>query len=236
MASYLYRYSPSQIPQSNSAYVGTLSNDDIVYLLPNVDVVTEATLIGQWDNDGTLVFIDTDVYVELRPFGNDVGIATAHLDLIHYQGHSQRVVQETPVVDTLPEYPADNQPFELRITRTLITDDAFPHIPWRWTVEMLSNDPLRDIIVRAIGIYNENDTYLGTTGSFVLMDFDEEDVDGNPIVIQRYGCECPAALWKADSEIIYFKLLYSGQPEGSWTLENLEEGATQTRLFWNGDQ
>lgn len=250
MSSYLYQYAEAEIPQANSAFVGVLARGVKVYLLPNIDDGS-ATLVGQWDNDGTLVFIDQTVYTELRPLGNEeinlydgdgnitgtkTGIATDHLDIVHYQGHIQKKVQASAVENTLAEYPSDNQPFKLKITRTQILDDGFPHIPWRWTIVMLSNDPLRDIIVRAIGVYNENGTYLGTTGSFVLMDFEELDDEDEPVIVQRYGCECPAVFWKAEPETIYFKLLYSGQPEGEWQLIDLDEGATQTRLFWNGDQ
>lgn len=233
MSSYLYQYSSGE-PQDNSAFVAELSNDDKVYLLPNE--ITGAVLVGEWGNDGQLVSMDAGVYNELRPFGNDVGFATDALDLIHYQGHAQRYMQEIQAVDTLPEYPVDNQPFTLRITRTLTLDDDFSHIPWRWTVAMLSNDPLRDITVRAIGVYSESDAYLGTTGAFVLMDFDEDDDEGNPVVVHRYGCECPSVFWEAVPGIVYFKLLYSGQPEGAWQLIDLEEGATQDRLFWSADQ
>lgn len=249
MSNYLYQYPAGQTAQDNSAFVAELANGDSVYLLPHE--IVGKTLVGEWDNDGQLISMDVDIYGELRPLGNEeitlyddegnvigtkAGMATDALDLIHYQGHAQRHMQETPVVDTLPEYPADNQPFTLRITRTLTTDDAWPHIPWRWTVAMRSNDPLRDIVVRAIGIYDESNAYLGTTGSFVLMDFDDIDEEGNPIIVQRYGCECPAALWRAEAEIVYFKLLYSGQPEGAWQLTALEEGTTQERLFWTNDQ
>ena len=219
---YLYKYSPGNEPQRNSAFVAELSNGDSVYLLPHT--VAGATLVGEWGNDGVLNFIDDVVYSELRPFGNDAGLATDPLDIIHYQGHSQRYMQSVPIADTLPEYPANNQPFILHITRTKTTDDAWPHIPWGWTVSVISNDLLRTITARAIGIYNEAGDYQYTTGSFV------DDGNGG------FHTVCPVGNRTANPDSIYFKLLFGAAPEGAWQLTDLEEGATQTRLFWSEDQ
>ena len=219
---YLYKYSPGNNPQENSAFVTELINGDSVYLLPNEDVT--AVLVGKWDNDGVLNFIDDAVWLELRKFGNEAGIATSHLDLIHYQGHSQRQMQAAPFEETLPEYPIDNQPFVLRITRTKTTDDAWSHIPWGWTVDVVSSDPVRSITARAIGIYNEAGDYQYTTGSFV------DDGSGD------FGASCPVGQRTSDPEPIYFKLLFGASPEGAWSLIDLEEGAMQERLFWHGDQ
>lgn len=242
---YLYQYQAEETPQANSAFVATLANGDKVYLHPHE--IAGSVLVGEWNNDGQLVSMDIDVYNELRPLGNDAGFATAHLGVTKYQGHSRRQVQEIPVVDTIPYYPVDQQPFTLRITRTLTTDDAWPHIPWGWTVEMLSADPLRSIIVRGIGIYQlpvfqddipppEDWIYLYTTGSFVLTDFDELDDEGEPIVVQRYATVCPVGQRTASPISIPFKLLYGAAPEGSWIIWASEEGATQERLFWSEDQ
>ena len=221
-------------PQENSSYVGDLSNGDYVHLLPNEDPA--ATLIGHWDNDGTLHVVDEPAYAELRPFGNDSGKATSMLDLMGYQGHAQRHLQEVPVEHTYPEYPASEQPFSLRITRTQTLDDGWPHIPWGWTVEVLSDDPERDITARAIGVYDENWNYLYTTGAFVLMEFEEEDEEGNPVTVERYGTECPVGQRKATAEPVYFALLLGADQEGRWVLEDLDEGAVDTRQFWSSDQ
>lgn len=249
MSTYLYKYTPPDLPERNVAYVTTLTDLDVVYLLPKED--QQATLVGKWNNDGTLVYVDQTIYSEIRPLGNEeiniydelgniidtkTGVSTDKLALMHYQGHAQRNLQNSATEGTLIEYPVDNQPFTLRITRTLTTDDAWPHIPWGWTVEMLSEDPSRDITARAIGIYDESDTYLYTTGAFVLTDFDELDIDENPIVVQRYATECPIGQRSASPDPVYFKLLLGAATEGSWTLSDIEEGATQVRLFWSGDQ
>ena len=239
---YLYQYVPPNKPDDNSAFVGTLSSGNNVYLLPKED--SNATLVGKWGNDGSLHVVDEPAYTELRPFGNDSGEATSMLDLMGYQGHAQRHLQEVPVEHTYPEYPASEQPFSLRITRTQTLDDGWPHIPWGWTVEVLSNDPERDITARAIGIYDgsgdpddpDSWAYQYTTGAFVLMDVEEEDDEGNPITVSRYGCVCPIGQRTATPDTIYFKLLLGSAPEGAWTLEDLDDGATDTRQFWSSDQ
>ena len=245
MSNFLYSYNlsvdetdpenpiyPDVVPQSNSAYVGQLNDGRDVYLLPNEDEQDGPLLVGSWGNDGTLVIVDQAAYDELRPLGNVEGEATDNLDLMHYQGHAQRHLQDVAVEDTMIEYPALEQPFALRITRTETLDDGWPHIPWGWTVEVLSQDPQRDITARAIGIYDENDNYLYTTGAFVMMDF--EDEEGNPY--SGYGCVCPIGQRTATAAPVYFKLLLGSAPEGAWTLEDLNDGAQQTRLFWSGDQ
>lgn len=247
MSTYLYSYiptpepidpefpePPNHAPQANSSYVGELDNGNYVHLLPNEDA--EANLIGWWDNDGTLHSVD-GAFDQLRDLGNDAGVATNPIDVSHYQGHLQRQVQASPVEGSLPYYPANEQPFTLRITRTLTTDDAWPHIPWGWTVAVFSQDPARDILARAIGVYNEDGNYLYTTGAFVLMDFEEGvDEEGSPIIVQRYGTVCPIGQRTAEAEPVYFKLLLGSAPEGAWTLTDLEEGAEQTKLFWEHDQ
>ena len=219
---YLYQYLPGNQPQDNSAFVATLSSEDSVYLLPNEDA--SATLIGQWDNDGSLIFINDIVWAELRVYGNDAGVATDHLDIVHYQGHKQRYMQGVPVVDTLPEYYADNQPFILRITRTLTTDDDWPHIPWGWRVDVIAADPVRTVTARGIGVYNALGDYLYTTGSFI------DDGNGDYFTI------CPIGQRTDVATPIYFKLLFGALPEGAWQLTELEENAMQERLFWAKDQ
>ena len=234
---YLYQYPTGTKPETNYAFVKTLSNGDSVYLLPNERVV--GTLVGQWDNDGSLTFINDTTWLELRKYGNEEinlydedgnitgtksGMATDHLDIVHYQGHKQRHMQMFPTVDTLPEYYTNNQPFILRITRTLTTDDDWPHIPWGWTVDVIAADPVRTVTARAIGVYNALGDYLYTTGSFI------DDGDGN------YSTSCPIGQRTAFPFTIYFKLLFGALPEGEWKLTDLDEGAMQERLFWAGDQ
>ena len=204
-----------------------------IYL--SVEKLDQGDLIGGWDNAGNMLDAVDPIYDVLVPVGNDAGISTGDISYHGYQGHNIRHRQES--VGQF-EYPADNQAFKLRITRTLTTDDSWPHIPWGWLVEMLSEDPERDITARAIGVYDEAGAYLYTTGAFVLMDFEDGgfDEEGNPIITQRYATVCPVGQRTAEAEPVHFKLLLGSAPEGAWVLKDLNEGATQTRNFWQGDK
>lgn len=255
MSNYIYRFTPLDIIPENSSFITRLSSGDDIYLLPNTHET--GYLVGEWFNDGSLVNYDETIFNEIKSLGNIkeetidesgnvietvTGIASDSIQINTYQGHLQRKVQVDPVYNEdeippyMPEYPSNNQPFSLRITRTYITDDGYPEIPWGWTVEMLSNDPNRDITARAIGVYENNGNYLYTTGAFVLMDFDDIDIHGNPVVVQRYASVCPVGQRKANPETVYFKLLLGSAPEGSWNFNDLNEGAVQTKLFWEFDK
>ena len=87
---------------------------------------------------------------------------------------------------------------------------------------MLSEDPLRDITARAIGIYTDADVYLYTTGAFID--------DGNG----TFFTECPVGQRTADEVDIYFKLLLGSAPEGAWTVP--VGNADSEALFWSSDQ
>ena len=213
----------------NIIKTGELDGNNI-YL--SVKPIGQGTILGSWYHDGSIAMPVDPAYDALVPVGNKEGVATGKIDFHNWQGLNTRYRQEA--IGRFI-YPADNQPFALRITRTLTTDDDWSHIPWGWTVEMLSDDPERDITARAIGVYAQDGTYLYTTGAFVLMDFEEIDDEGNPVTVQRYGTICPIGQRTADSALVYFKLLLGSAPEGAWVLEDLEEGATQTRNFWQED-
>jgi hypothetical protein len=144
-------------------------------------------------------------------------MATGEKDTIRYQGHNERKFVE----DDKP-YPTGNEPFTLKITRTLTLDDAWSHIPWGWRVDMVSEDPSRDITARAVGIYSDPEctAYLYTTGAFV------DDGSGN------YYTECPVGQRKASPEPVYFALLLGAGQEGYFNLIDEAEGAEVTKLFW----
>ena len=100
--------------------------------------------------------------------------------------------------------------------------------PWGWVVKMLSDDPLRDITARAIGIYTDPEAtiFQYTTGAFIN--------DG------KYGdvfyTECPPGNRLADASEIYFALLLGSAQEGIFQLDALADGAEATALFWTADQ
>ena len=88
-------------------------------------------LLGGWDESGNAITaVDPDVAEYLQPAGNVEGDAPATLALNHFMGHKpERAVQETPAENNpLPQFPADKQPYQVTVERTVITDDGFAHI------------------------------------------------------------------------------------------------------------
>ena len=180
-----------------------------------------AIILGQWDPDGKPISQHVD-YQLWRPLGNDDGMATGDLTGQGRQGWAVRY-QEWDEAD--PDnietsiYPATNMPFKLKITREDHTSD--PTWPgWGWRVDMVSEDPARDITARAIGVYDANWQYLYTTGAFI------DDGSGN------YFTECPIGQRTADADPVYFALLLGAAQEGRWVLD----GITSESQFWSADQ
>jgi hypothetical protein len=228
---YLYKYNIGALPQKNSAFVGILEDYGHVYLLPNED--PEAELIGKWENSGELIAYNKDVYLQIRPLGNLEGYATGDLDLIHYQGHKQRHLQEGPTAIGLLEYPSDNQPCTLRITREKDSENG----TWGFIVVSLVDDPNRSMLQRRIGIYNSSGDNLYYTVNFKLTDTNiGEDEEGNDIIVKRYTASPPPGQWTDNPEEYYFALMEDNLLEGEGYLLDLEEGSQQTKLFWENDQ
>ena len=99
--------------------------------------------------------------------------------------------------------------------------------PWGWRVEVLSDDPQRDITARAIGVYSDPaaTSFLFTTGAFIN--------DG------KYGdvfyTECPPGNRSANPDPVYFALLLGSAQEGIFQLDTPEDGSEATALFWSAD-
>jgi len=99
--------------------------------------------------------------------------------------------------------------------------------PWGWVVQMLSDDPGRDITARGIGVYSDPEAtaFLYTTGSFIN--------DG------KYGdvfyTEAPAGNRTANPDPVYFALLLGASQEGIFQLNAPEDGAEAEALFWAAD-
>ena len=97
---------------------------------------------------------------------------------------------------------------------------------WGWRVDMISDDPLRDITVRAIGVYSDPECtqYLYTTGAFI------DDGSGN------YFTECPAGQRTGTPDPVYFALLWASVQEGFFQLIDEADGAEGEALFWSNLQ
>ena len=187
-----------------------------------------ATLVGQWENNGDVDVVAVDDYeTYFQAFGNLSGEATDTLNTPGFQGHKQRHMQKKSdvVAGTLPQFPADKQPFALEMRHQEITEGT-----WQghgWVCEMKSNDPKRDITARAIGIYSDPECtqYLYTTGAFLL----EQDAEGNT----RIYTECPLGQLKQTKEDIYFALLLGTAKEGFATLSKDKD--LTIKAFWEKD-
>ena len=135
-------------------------------------------LLGIWNNDGSVLEtapgvyypIDLDYQTYLRPIGNETveGVATGPLNYQYWLGNQQRYLQSSPAQNTLPQYPADNQPIILRMDRRFDDTPGFEGQGWVATIEFA--DPNRPPNARAIGIYDENWSFIYTTGAFVLTE------------------------------------------------------------------
>lgn len=264
MSTYLYSYTPTEppyqadpsdpdnpwtyppvqhAPPKNSSYVGELSTGDYVHLLPNEDAA--ATLIGHWDNDGSLTVVDMPAYDQLRPLGNEnrvddegtviaTGVATGALDIIHYAGHAQRHLQATPAVDTMAEYPADEQPYIVNMERTNITDDGFPHIPYGFKLTIEFADPSRPPNARSIGVYADEacTQYLWTPGAYIWTDTGELDDEDQPVF--KWMIECPVGQRTAEPTDWNVANLFGSAQEGIYSMP--ADANEFIKYFWENDR
>ena len=205
----------------NIIKTGELDGNNI-YL--SVKPIGQGTILGGWYHDGSIAMPVDPVYDALVPVGNVAGVATGDISYSGYQGHAIRHRQEAV---GLPQYPSDNQPCVLRITRDTNVEDK-----WGFYVESLSDDPARNMEIRRIGIEDGvGDPY---TVNFNLVEMNDGTED-DPILVTRYVAIPPDGLRTADPRILTFTLMLQEATEGTWYLTDLEEGATQTRLFWAAD-
>jgi hypothetical protein len=201
---------------------------------------TQKVVLGAWDEstglqagqsyavDGVTVVgtpsypVNPNYWTYIRPLGNDGKVATDQLDSIRFAGHSE---PKFAVDDN--RYPVVEQPFSIRMIRTKITNDGFGHIPWGWTAQVISADPLRDIQARAIAIYSDPawQNYLYTTGAFTMN-----------ATSGYYESVCPVGQRTASPTPIYYALLWGSLQEGTWQLTDLQEGAVQERMHWSNAQ
>ena len=189
------------------------------------------TLVGRWHNNGDAVIVVPELYQQyFKDFANDEnGFATDSLNVHYWQGHKQRNLQEVPVNDTLPEYPADEQPFVVTMERFEVTDGAWPGWYWRAIIEFV--DPNREPTNRAIGIYDYEWNYEYTTGAFVLTDMPgPPNDDGEPTVIQKYVTECPPGRQTTEPVDIFYALLHGAAQEGKMIIQS--ETMQRVDYFW----
>ena len=198
-----------------------------------------STLVGSWDSDsglqegqsyddsdppvvvGTPTHPATVDYLEwIRPIGNEEGRATGILDSMRWAGHA-----EPKFLQDDYRYPETDRPFQLKLERVLHPggEPTYPVAGWGWTVTMVSDDPLRDITARAVGIYSDPEctAYLYTTGAFIN--------EGG-----TYLTRCPPGQVQPTDAQVNFALLLGSAQEGFF---NIPAGAAETEaLFWTKNQ
>lgn len=145
---------------------------------------------------------------------SDNGDATGERDSLRWQGHSEK-----KLMDDGERYPLDNKPFVLRITRQFIESNPSG---WGFKVEIISDDPNRDVKARRISVYDDEWKKLYSTGAFVM-----DQSTG------LYTTTTPAGKRTETPDPIYFALTEGSVQEGRWQFDNPDDGAVVERLFWS---
>ena len=242
MSTYLYSYPGPLVftpgdPKPGYVVFDQEADGSYLYLSDRPLSYSNQTLVGAWSSDGEILLdVNLDpipidpLFDFLRPVGNLDGDATGQVLYHHFLGHKPRYVQEVPVANTLPEYPADNQPIILSMERRW--DDTPGFEGWGWIATIEFPDPNRPPDARAIGIYNDSWAYQYTTGAFVWTDTGE--VDGDGVAIFKWQTLSPAGFATATKESIYYALLLGSVQEGTSILP--EDQDSQTLYFWESNQ
>lgn len=185
-------------------------------------------LLGQWNEDGSVpegVTIDADYTAFVNPAGNASGEAPETVAIINWLGHHpERAIRELIEGDeTLPYFPADNQPFIVRVARTVILDDGYPQIPHGFTFMIEFADPTRAPDARSFGVYSDAGCtqYLWTPGAFSLID-------------GVWTINCPVGQRTAEPQDWHFAMLFGAAQEGRFTLSIGQQ--SETRYFFEHDQ
>ena len=188
-------------------------------------------LLGGWGEDGlAITAIDPDVAEYLQPPGNAEGEAPATIAINHFMGHApERAVQDTPAENTLPQFPADKQPYQVTVERTVITDDGFAHIPHGFTFRIEFAAPDTEPTARSFGVYADEacTQYLWTPGAFQNAGTDD---DGNTI----WRIDCPVGQRTTEPQDWHFAMLLGAAQVGKFTLPAGQQSTT--RYFFEANR
>ena len=188
-------------------------------------------LLGGWDESGlAITAVDPDVAEYLQPAGNVEGKAPSTLAINHFLGHKpERAVQETPAENTLPQFPADRQPYQVTVERTVITDDGFEHIPHGFRFVIQFTAPGTEPTARSFGVYSDEacTQYLWTPGAFVNAGTDD---NGNTI----WRIDCPVGQRTAEPQEWHFAMLLGAAQVGKFTLPVGQESTA--RYFFEANR
>ena len=188
-------------------------------------------LLGGWGEDGlAITAIDPDVAEYLQPAGNVEGEAPTSVAFNHFMGHApERAITDTPAADTLPQFPADKQPYQVTVERTVILDDGFAHIPHGFVFRIQFAAPDTQPTARSFGVYSDVECtqYLWTPGAFQNAGPDDE---GDTI----WQINCPVGQRTAEPQDWHFAMLLGSAQVGKFTLPASQQSTT--RYFFEANR
>lgn len=188
-------------------------------------------LLGGWGEAGlAITAIDSDVAEYLQPAGNVEGEAPTSVAFNHFMGHApERAITDTPAADTLPQFPADKQPYQVTVERTVILDDGFAHIPHGFVFRIQFAAPDTQPTARSFGVYSDVECtqYLWTPGAFQNAGPDDE---GDTI----WQINCPVGQRTAEPQEWHFAMLLGAAQVGKFTLPVGQESTT--RYFFEANR
>jgi len=188
-------------------------------------------LLGGWGEDGlAITAIDPDVAEYLQPAGNVEGEAPTSVAFNHFMGHApERAITDTPAADTLPQFPADKQPYQVTVERTVILDDGFAHIPHGFVFRIQFAAPDTQPTARSFGVYADAacTQYLWTPGAFQNAGTDD---DGDTI----WRIDCPVGQRTAEPQDWHFAMLLGSAQVGKFTLPASQQSTT--RYFFEANR
>ena len=180
---------------------------------------------------------DEDLYLQIRPLGNDAGQATGPLGYHGWAGTPVRVLGDPDATyEPARLYPGPDIPFDAEARHKYFSTPATPSSTgWGFRYELIGKAETRDPSARAIGVYSDPECtqYLWTTGALQLGNSDWQTDDlGNPIEVwytDSWDGDRPD-----DQKDWHIAMLLGSAQEGHQTLPIGSDGIRY--LFWEFDQ
>lgn len=146
-----------------------------------------ASVILEYQEDGSVARADLDAYLAIRPLGNEPeGQATGTLRFHHFMGDAPPMLGDRLSPDPIERiYPADNLPLEIVIDHYWYEQAEFSG--WGFLAEIVGGAASRDPSVRAMAVYSDSEhtQYLWTGGAFQQGSsrLGQVDDQGNPLTV-----------------------------------------------------
>ena len=129
----------------------------------------------------------------------------------------------------MPQFPADKQPYQVTVERTVILDDGFAHIPHGFVFRIQFAAPDTQPTARSFGVYSDVECtqYLWTPGAFQNAGPDDE---GDTI----WQINCPVGQRTAEPQDWHFAMLLGSAQVGKFTLPASQQSTT--RYFFEANR